>query len=133
DLMSYGTFGAGYDGESPFHPSAFSKSFFNWLTLEQPAAGESIITLPPIQTDPKALKLSVNGDDEYFVIENRKASGFDAKFSSLNLSEGIYIWHIDATGFSTFRESNLVNSPSLPNGPSHHLVQVVEADGRDDL
>lgn len=132
DLMSYGTYGADY-GRNPFHPSAFTKSFFGWLTLEEPGAGESLVTLPPIEHAAKAIKLPLKQGSEYFVIENRTATGFDTGLQTRNLCEGIYIWHIDSDRFAAKRKLNVVNSPDASQGPPYHLAQLVEGDGRADL
>ena len=77
------------------------------------------IVLEDVNTGGKAHRLWTNGDTnskEYFLIENRQRSGFDASLPG----DGLLIWHIDTT-ISGNRDE------------VHPRVRLVQADGLNEL
>ncbi len=134
DVMSYGAYGA-TDGLRPFQAGAFTKEFLGWITPTVMAAGTSSVDLPPVETSGVVLKLYPGGDTssrEYFLLENRQPIGFDVDWSLARLCPGLVIWHVDGDVVRDYLYSNKVNTPG-GNGPPHHGVTVVEADGDDGM
>ncbi len=80
-------------GGRPQHFSAWSKDQLGWL---QPVAIDprvrQKVVLSPIETDPtQCLKIPVRPDgSEYFLLENRRKTGFDASLPA----EGLLIWRV---------------------------------------
>jgi M6 family metalloprotease-like protein len=132
DLMAYGLYGAG-EGVRPFHPGAFSKEFVGWLQPTVASVGVTSYTLDPSETTPDVVKLYPDGrpGDEYFLLENRQALGFDQDWGATALCGGLLIWHVD----QAIVRDNLyeVNTVASAGGPQHQGVVVVEADGRYDM
>lgn len=135
DLMSYGTWGANR-GEVPYHPGAWSKTFLGWAEPQEPQTVFTSITLPPAANNETAfVKLYPNGNTnskQFFLLENRQATGFDSNIGARGLCEGIAIWHIDQNVVNNNLYS--VNSPGyFYQPPKHHGVYMVEADKRNDM
>lgn len=139
DLMAYGTNGASYTGENPFHPGAFSKVIFDWVKPTVLTSGFHEISLQPSQLEPDIVKIFPNGDEsatEYFLLENRQLIGYDRFWvdSLPNLCPGLLIWHIDDAIVSDRTLFFLINTHvSNPSAPPHPGARVIEADGRNDL
>ncbi|MFQ6056645.1 MAG: M6 family metalloprotease domain-containing protein, partial [Methanosarcinales archaeon] len=118
-LMSGGGWGA--DGKSPWRPAqmcAWSKIKLGWIV---PTVVKNNIIQQPIdniEQNPTVYKLWTNGNPgkEYFLVSNRQKIGFDSRFPG----SGLLIWHID-------------DSVSNNNNENHKLVDLEEADGKDDL
>jgi M6 family metalloprotease-like protein len=121
-LMGYGGWGAsgGSATESrPTHMEAFSKMLLGYLD-PQPAHSCAEHSLPRLASSPSAHVLRGSGEDpEYFLIENRGGSGFDA-----GLPSGLLITHIDARVVTAANNSSLFETPA---------IRVEEADGGDTL
>ncbi|MCZ7570808.1 MAG: M6 family metalloprotease domain-containing protein [Ardenticatenaceae bacterium] len=133
-VMGYGLWlrTTGYLGSKPSHPDAFSKWYQGWLTPYQASGTETGILIPEVETSPRVIQLGDNpggidwsfgrrsGTGEYFLVENRQQTGYDAGLPGC----GLLIWHIDETRTST----NETNSTD-----GRRLVDLEEADGRGDL
>lgn len=136
-VMAFGTYGGAGTvlgpGARPFHPSAFSKVQLGWITpLDAPTSGT--IVLAPVEEGGQVLKFAASSNaSEYFLLENRQARGFDDQMQGVNLCPGLFLWHIDENVYHSYKLWNMVNSPSLAQGPPHNAVRLVEADGRRDL
>ena len=93
--MSTGMYNNG--GGCPPGYSAFEKEFMGWITPETLTQTNGTSLLTPLNTTGKAYKLVVS-EDEYFLLENRQLTGWDASLPS----HGMLIWHIDydATAWS---------------------------------
>jgi immune inhibitor A len=120
-------------GDSPAHPSAWEKWYQGWLTpITHPGPTASYnITAAELTTRTVVLLLTnKNGVDwsfgqnsglgEYFLVENRQLTGYDAGLPAC----GLLVWHVDETRTS----SNLANSVE-----TRKLVDLEEADGNYDL
>ncbi len=123
-------------GDRPAHMDAWSKYFLGWVTptevsgtlIDQPITGAA--------TAPDVYKL-LPGDPlsgEYFLVENRQKSGFDAGLPGA----GLLIWHIDGNKISNAMNSNTVNNyECYPGGPScatdHYGVKLMQADNLWDM
>ncbi len=114
-------------GETPPHPDAFNKSYQGWITPTV-ATGTSTKSLGQAATNPDAVQVLDNpggvdwtnnvasGTGEYFLIENRQLTGYDAALPGC----GILIWHIDET-----RGTNNNNN----SFDARRLLDLEEADG----
>ncbi len=95
-LMGNGNWNGNPLGSSPAHLSAWSKMQLGWLTPTELAGDLYNITIPQIEDNDVAYRLSlehVNGGDpdEYFLIANRQQWGYDSALPG----SGLLIWHID--------------------------------------
>ena len=139
-LMSGGSWNrVNFSGDSPAHPMAWSKYFMGWLKpkaiKKSPLLSRSIdkaIKYKIIQIETskkKSLYLlgsnpngaEYGGKGEYFLLENRQKVGYDKGLPGF----GLFIWHIEE-GKSNNREEGHTKS-------KHRLVDLEEADGRNDL
>jgi M6 family metalloprotease-like protein len=133
-LMGSGSWNyvSGYAGSSPSHLDAFLKSYQGWLT---PTTVNGVINNRPIfqvETNALAYRLRPNpgdvdweffdhsGTGEYFLVENRQLTGYDAGLPGC----GLLIWHID----ESVSHSNDANADE-----NHPLVGLEQADGHNDL
>jgi len=122
-------------GYTPILPDAFLKAYQGWITPIQITVPQSAVSLPNSAQNPVAYQVGINpkgidwdynnnsGTGEYFLIENRQLTGFDAglfRIDNLGNAKGCIIWHIDETRVS----NNTANSDE-----SRRLVDVEEADG----
>ena len=119
-------------GSSPAYHDPFSKSYLGWITPTQIISPQAAFLIQPVATTPQVLQLRDNpggidwtfrtqsGSGEYFLVENRQKLGYDAGLPGC----GLLIWHIDeAVTFTNFANAT----------DSHRLVDLEEADGRNDL
>ena len=119
-------------GTSPAYHDPFSKSYLGWLTPTQVLNPQAALLIAPAATSPQVVQLRDNpgkvdwefrytsGSGEYFLVENRQKLGYDAGLPGC----GLLIWHIDEGVTYT----NFANATD-----SHRLVDLEEADGRNDL
>ena len=114
-LMAAGSWGGG--GDVPTHPSAWCKANQGWATVKNVTANGPA-TLPDVKTSHVVHRLWKNGTggNEYFLLENRQQTGFDASLPG----GGLLIWHIDEAQ-TTNRDEN------------HYKVALMQADGKRDL
>ena len=116
DLMAGGSWNDG--GDRPAHPTAWCKTQVGWVVPTTVFAESRDVTIQPYATDGQVYKLPLGGADskEYFLLSNRKKTGFDDKI----LGEGLIIEHVD-------------DSQSNNTDQGHYLVDIEQADGRRDL
>jgi immune inhibitor A len=114
-LMAGGSWGGG--GDIPVHPSAWCKVNQGWagvtnVTTNGPA------TIPDVKTSRTVHRLWKDGaaGPEYFLVENRQQTGYDASLPA----GGLLVWHIDDAQPSNTDET-------------HYKVALVQADGRRDM
>ena len=110
-------------GDSPAHLSAWSKYQLGWVS---PAMVNTTLTNEPIaaasgQADVyQLLSGSPSTGGEYFLIENRQQSGFDAGLPGA----GIAIWHIDEA-----KTDNRNECTTATGCTNHYKVALEQADG----
>ncbi len=101
------------NGDTPAHPSAWCKSTQGWITVVN-VASNKLLTIDDVKTGFKAYRLWRSGDasQEYFLVENRQRTKFDAKIPG----DGLVIYHIDE---------------AIPDNSNeaHLKVAVLQADG----
>jgi immune inhibitor A len=114
-LMAGGSWGGG--GDVPTHPSAWCKANQGWVAVDNPTSNGSV-RLEDVKSSHRIQRLWRNGaaSTEYFLLENRQQTQFDASLPG----HGLLIWHID--------ENIAGNSNEL-----HYKVALLQADGRNDL
>ncbi|HEY9373722.1 M6 family metalloprotease domain-containing protein [Streptomyces sp.] len=114
-LMGAGSWGGG--GDIPTHPSAWCKVNQGWATAKVVTTGgsESFQDVKSSHTVHRLWKNGAGGK-EYFLIENRQQTGYDASLPG----EGLLIWHIDE------------NQPNNRD-ENHYRVGLVQADDKRDL
>ncbi len=121
-LMAYGSWGNSGTAATelrPTHLGAFAKSLLGYLD-PVPVHSQASQTLPRAATSPSAHLLAGSADaTEYFLVENRGGSGFDA-----DLPAGLLITHVDTRAVTTANHSGLFPAPA---------VRVEEANGGDTL
>jgi immune inhibitor A len=114
-LMAGGSWNAG--GDIPAHPSAWCKANQGWVAVNNVTA-PGTLSIPDIKVSRAVHRLWKDGagGNEYFLLENRQRTGYDAGLPG----DGLLIWHID--------ESQPGNTDE-----NHYKVALVQADGRRDM
>jgi immune inhibitor A len=104
-------------GDIPAHPSAWCKVNQGWVSISN-VTGSGTLSIQDVKTSRSVNRLwkSGAGGNEYFLIENRQRSGFDAGLPG----DGLLIWHID--------ESQPGNTDE-----NHYKVGLVQADHLRDM
>ena len=123
----------GFFGDTPSLPDAFSRVYQGWVepTVVLPGAGDTTEIFAATHA-PEVFQFLANesgvdwefgqssGAGEYFLVELRTNSGYDAALPGC----GLLAWHIDESVTS----SNFANADD-----DRRLVDLEEADGQDDL
>ena len=106
-------------GRQPSLHSAWCKYMLGWIAPTDLGAGGTF-NLPAIATNQSAgiLRGAKWDPNEYFLVENRQALGFDAALPGAE--RGLLIWHVDENQTSN-------------DDPAHYLVDLEEADGVQEL
>jgi immune inhibitor A len=114
-LMAAGSWNGG--GDVPAHPSAWCKANQGWASVTN-VTTDGPRNIADVKTSHDVLRLWKDGASgpEYFLVENRQRTGFDADLPG----EGLLIWHIDDS------------QPDNTN-ENHYKVALVQADGHRDL
>ncbi|QKV72714.1 M6 family metalloprotease domain-containing protein [Amycolatopsis sp. Hca4] len=114
-LMAGGSWNGG--GDVPAHPSAWCKANQGWVSVTGVTTNQAV-SIPDVKTSHNVLRLWKDGaaGSEYFLVENRQKTGYDARLPG----EGLLIWHIDDAQPGNTDEN-------------HYKVGLVQADGRRDL
>ena len=109
-LMAGGSWGGG--GDVPVHPSAWCKANQGWAAVTNVTTGGTL-SLPDVKTSNTVHRLWKDGTagSEYFLVENRQQTGYDASLPG----GGLLIWHID--------EAKPTNTDE-----NHYKVALVQAD-----
>jgi immune inhibitor A len=115
-LMAGGSWN-GNLGDTPAHPSAWCKANQGWVTVTN-VTSNGVRSIPDVKVGHEVFRLWKDGSagQEYFLVENRQQTDFDAQLPGA----GICIWHID--------EAIPTNS-----NDAHPKVALEQADGQDDL
>jgi len=119
--------GQGYPGDTPTHMTAWSKIDVGWYNATSITNGTytDIAVNATGTAGYNIIKVPISGSiDEYFLVENRGAFGYDEGLRVVNpfYRGGIAIWHIDEAVIRANLGSNSVN-----NDTSHKGVDLEEA------
>ena len=114
-LMAAGSWNAG--GDTPAHPCGFLKLDQGWATVTNQTVNAPV-TLQDVKDSHNVLRLWKDGTpgSEYFLVENRQQTRFDADLPA----GGVLIWHID-------------ESITHNRDEAHYRVALMQADGKKDL
>lgn len=114
-LMAGGSWGGG--GNTPVHPSAWCKANQGWVAVDN-VTSNGVRSIDDVKNSRSVLRLWKDGasGSEYFLVENRQQSGFDASLPG----GGLLVWHID--------ESVATNT-----NETHYKVALMQADNNRDL
>ena len=114
-LMGGGSWNGG--GDTPAHPSAWCKVNQGWATVNNVTVNGAI-SIPDVKTSRQVHRLWKDGaaGQEYFLVENRQQTGFDAELPA----GGLLVWHID--------EAKPTNTDE-----NHYKVGLLQADGQRNL
>lgn len=126
-IMSGGSWnGVSRAGDSPAHFTPWCKWMLSWLTPTQVTGSLPQEPIEAVENTPDVYQFLDNpggpdwsfsspGTGEYFLIENRRKTGFDQALPA----EGLLIWHID-------------ESRSNNDDQNHRLVDLESSDGNPD-
>jgi len=114
-LMAGGSWNGG--GDIPAHPSAWCKINQGWATTTN-VTTSGMLSIPDVKTSHNVHRLWKDGagGSEYFLLENRQQTGYDARLPG----SGLLIWHIDES------------QPGNTN-ENHYKVALLQADGKRDM
>jgi immune inhibitor A len=119
-VMAVGCFNHG--GKTPAHHSAYCKYVLGWtevVTVSSNLTGAEIVQA---ETSPVSYRLWTSGSpfNEYFMVENRRKTGFDSHLPG----SGLLIYHVDV-----YQAGN--NDEWCPGDPgaSHLKTAIEQADG----
>ncbi|MBI5206184.1 MAG: M6 family metalloprotease domain-containing protein [Candidatus Firestonebacteria bacterium] len=137
DLMAIGSWGKSaktrYNGETPVHPSAWTKIYAGFITPDI-FYNQTKVPLPDVSENPNAIKVLTQNSFEYFLLENRYTTGYDAGlerwFKTSQETGGVAIWHIDEM---LLEDEYCVYYNNCNNNENHKLVDLEEADGVQNL
>jgi len=110
-LMGGGSWNGG--GDVPAQPSAWCKATQGWVQVENVTA-DGTVTLADVKSGGAVHRLWTGGQHgpEYFLLENRQATGYDTELPG----GGLLVWHVDERQADNADED-------------HPLVGLVQADG----
>jgi M6 family metalloprotease-like protein len=140
-IGAWGLMGTGWKnktaitGDTPAHPTAWTKSYLGWITPTKLKGFVENEEIKAVSEEPDVYQLlnnpngvdwewdadSIPGTGEYFLLENRHQTGFDAGLPG----SGLLIWHI----YEAVDGTNVVNT--YEGGKK--LVDLEEADGLAEL
>jgi immune inhibitor A len=114
-LMAAGSWGGG--GDTPVHPSAWCKANQGWASVDNRTANGSV-SFPDVKTSHNVVRLWKDGapSSEYFLVENRQQTGFDASLPG----PGLLVWHVDESIAGNTNEA-------------HPKIALLQADAKRDL
>ena len=118
-------------GHASPHLSAWCKSELGWLTPVEVLENGSI-SIEQLESKPVAYKIWEDGFrmSRYFLLENRQQTGLDQDLSG----SGLLIFHVDENRrFGKYFGRYKNSLGSLNSDMSHKLVDLEEADGRNEL
>ncbi|MDD5088291.1 MAG: M6 family metalloprotease domain-containing protein [bacterium] len=120
-LMAGGSWN-GSSGNSPAHPDAWCRAQMGVATVTNVTANMTGVSIPAIETTPTLYRLWTSGasGNQYFLLENRRLTGYDAALPA----QGLLIYHVDDS------QSGNTN-PWYPGYTSngHYQVALEQADG----
>lgn len=122
-LMSTGSWnGPGSDGSSPAHPCAWSRIQMGFTSYTNVTTNTSSQLIHDIENSGEVYRLWTSGNEsnEYFLLENRQKTGYDAYLPG----SGLLIWHIDDNKTENTQEW----WPGV-DGSTHYNVALKQADG----
>ena len=116
--------------QTPCHFDAYHKyKILNFLSATWIQSNQTNVEIPQVETSPTVYRLAKNGTMlwEYFLVENRQRTGFDAFLPG----DGLLIWHVDQNVGGAHPNDN----QWCPGDPPHihYRVALEQADGKWEL
>jgi M6 family metalloprotease-like protein len=113
----------GVNGSSPSHFDAWSRIQLGFASSTNVASTMMGVSIPAVEDSATIFRLWTSGTvgDEYFLVENRQQTGYDASLPS----EGLLIWHID-DAVATDNDNEWY--PPSHMGSGHYMVALEQAD-----
>lgn len=120
-LMASGSWN-GSNGDSPAHPDAYCRIEMGAVTPTNLLTNLMTASIPAIENTPTIYRLWTNGTtgSEYFLVENRRRTGYDIDLPS----QGLLIYHIDETEGGNDHQWYPGHT-----GSGNYLVALEQADG----
>ncbi len=107
------------DGDTPCGYTAYEKEFMGWMKLSTPEANKQYSLQAITNADAEAYKVvNDKASNEYYVLENRQLTGWDAYLPS----HGLQVTHV--TYSKGAWENNVVNNYALQR------MTIIPADGK---
>ncbi|MCB2201461.1 M6 family metalloprotease domain-containing protein [bacterium] len=124
-LMAGGSWN-GSLGNSPAHPSAWCRYQMGITTPTNVTTNLINQSIGAVESGGTIFKLTPYGAgaNEYFLIENRQKTGFDAALPG----SGLLIWHVDESAPSSYGSNSYEWYPGQPTA-NHFVVALEQADG----
>jgi M6 family metalloprotease-like protein len=107
DLMSSGNWNGSPSGSRPAHMNAYDKIRLHWVTPTL-LTSDASITLKDIKAYPTIYRYNTTTPNEYFLLENRQQTGFNASVPG----HGLMIYHVDGDYITNHSASNDINTGS---------------------
>lgn len=113
-------------GDRPSHLDPWSKYKLGWVAPQKVTSAQAGFSFAPVETTAAVVQLlegsPASGTGEYFLLENRQQTGFDAGIPA----SGLVVWHIDESKANNTGEwYPTCGAPCT----SHYKVALVQADG----
>ena len=131
-LMASGSWASsgGTSGDRPSHLDAWSKWSVGWISPNDVTCRNDV-SLPAVETSFSGFYRLLPGTattGEYFLLENRQQTSFDAGLPG----SGLLIWHVDTAKADNTEECWPNGPPPLPECSAawHYKVALVQADNR---
>jgi M6 family metalloprotease-like protein len=119
DLMDLGCYNGSPSGSVPAHHNAYTKIQFGWAqstVLVTPG----LVSLPPVISSQQVYRINTSTENEYYLFENRKKTGFDAYLRG----EGMIVYHVDDNYITANGANNALNATD------HRAMYVKPASGK---
>lgn len=129
-LMAGGSWnGVSRGGDRPAHLDPWSRYALGWIAPVRIGTTTTGKTIAPVETGAELYQLlgsgTQSGAAEYFLLENRQKTGFDAALPG----SGLLIWHID----ELMSDNKSEWYPGCTSCTSHYKVALVQADNNFNL
>lgn len=105
DLMSSGNWNGNPAGSRPSHMNAYDKIRSHWVTPTL-LTSDASITLKDIKANPTIYRYNTTTANEYFLLENRQQTGFNASVPG----HGLMIYHVDGNYITSHSSANDINA-----------------------
>ena len=105
DLMASGSWGGNPAGSRPPHMNPYDKIRSHWV-IPTLLTADASITLNDIKANPTIYRYNTTTNNEYFLLENRQQTGFNASVPG----HGLMIYHVDGDYITTHSSTNDINA-----------------------
>ena len=84
-------------GDCPAHVDPYLKSWMQWLAPTVVGSDLFGVAIPQVETNPVVYQLWSRGSpgNEFFLVENRQRTGYDAGLVRKEAADGLVIWHVN--------------------------------------